>query len=63
MIQTDNERTGDNSLYNYIAQTTPMGRIGKVDEITGAMLYLAAPFASFTTGAIFSIDGGLTSGH
>ena len=63
MIKTENERTGDNALYNYIEQTTPLGRIGQVEEITGAMLYLAAPFASFATGAIFTIDGGLTSGH
>ena len=36
----------------------PMQRAGEPDEIVGAALYLAGPAASFTTGAILTVDGG-----
>lgn len=34
------------------------GRAGEPDEIVGAALYFASPAASFTTGAVLTIDGG-----
>jgi len=63
MIRTENERLGNNGLLDYIELTTPVGRIGTSEEMAGAILYLAAPFASFTTGSVLVADGGLTSGH
>lgn len=38
----------------------PLGRIGHPGEIVGAALYLASQAASFTTGALIRIDGGVT---
>jgi len=38
---------------------TPMGRFGHVDEIVGAAVYLCSDSASFTTGQILVVDGGL----
>jgi len=35
-------------------------RIGEVGEVVGAVVYLASDAASFTTGEIITIDGGLT---
>jgi 7-alpha-hydroxysteroid dehydrogenase len=37
---------------------TPMGRLGKPEEIATAVLYLASPASSWVTGKIFDIDGG-----
>ena len=37
----------------------PLGRLGQPSEIAGLALYLASPAASFTTGAIVRVDGGL----
>ncbi len=39
----------------------PMGRWGVPKELVGAVVYLASDAASFTTGAILTIDGGWTS--
>jgi NAD(P)-dependent dehydrogenase (short-subunit alcohol dehydrogenase family) len=37
----------------------PLGRPGHAREIAGAIVHLASPEASYTTGASFVIDGGL----
>ena len=36
----------------------PIGRIGKPDEIGKAVLYFASNDASWTTGAVLTVDGG-----
>jgi NAD(P)-dependent dehydrogenase (short-subunit alcohol dehydrogenase family) len=42
---------------------TPMGRFGKVEELTGAAVFLASDAASFVTGHLLVVDGGfLASG-
>ena len=38
----------------------PMGRLGEPEEIAAGILYLASDEASFVTGAVLNIDGGLT---
>jgi NAD(P)-dependent dehydrogenase (short-subunit alcohol dehydrogenase family) len=43
-----------------VEKATPMGRIASVDELTGIALYLASSASSFTTGATFVVDGGLS---
>jgi NAD(P)-dependent dehydrogenase (short-subunit alcohol dehydrogenase family) len=41
----------------------PMGRFGEAQEIARAALFLASPESSFTTGATFLVDGGITSAY
>lgn len=38
---------------------TPMKRFGKVEELVGATIFLASDAASFVTGTIIPIDGGI----
>ena len=42
--------------------STPSGRIGTVDDIAGAALYLASDAASYVHGSSFVIDGGWVAG-
>ena len=39
----------------------PMGRLGKVEDVIGAAVFLASPAADFITGQVLYVDGGLTS--
>ena len=42
-----------------IAQT-PMGRLGKPEEVVGAVLWLCSDAASFVTGVVLPVDGGFS---
>ncbi|HEX5722786.1 MAG TPA: glucose 1-dehydrogenase [Acidimicrobiia bacterium] len=41
----------------------PMGRFGEAKEMAQAALWLASDESSFTTGATFVVDGGITSAY
>ena len=38
----------------------PMGRLGQPDDLVGAVMFFASEAASFTTGQVLSVSGGLT---
>lgn len=42
------------------AESTPMKRLGKPEELAGAVIYLLSDSASFVTGSELVIDGGFT---
>ncbi|MCB9161030.1 MAG: glucose 1-dehydrogenase [Caldilineaceae bacterium] len=45
-------------VYAAVKARIPQGRMAEPEELTGVMLYLASDAASFTTGAVFTVDGG-----
>ena len=45
----------------FAAAMHPVGRIGKVEEIATAVLYLCCDGAAFTTGQALAVDGGATA--
>ena len=50
--------TGDPELRPAIENLTPLGRIAEVEDIAGAILYLASPASAMVTGHSLAIDGG-----
>ena len=46
---------------DFAAAMHPVGRIGTVEEIAAAVLYLCSDFAAFTTGHALAVDGGATA--
>lgn len=46
-----------------IADTTPLKRWGRAEDIAYAALFLASDESSFVTGQIITVDGGFTASH
>lgn len=46
---------------DHILAQIPMGRVGRVEELTPALMFLASDLASYVTGANLVVDGGVTS--
>jgi len=47
------------SLPESLRELIPLGRMGRVDEVAEAILFLASPQASFITGEVLDLNGGL----
>ncbi len=62
LVETDFSRVllETEPIRQQIVGHTPLGRWGQPEEIVGAALYLASDLASFTTGTVLVVDGGLT---
>ena len=60
VIDTDIHASGGNpSKPHDAASVIPLGRAGRAEEVAYGILWLASDEASFTTGAILDIDGGV----
>ena len=46
-----------------MSDATPLGRLGRPEEIAAAALYLAAPASAYTTGQFLGVDGGITGSN
>jgi 7-alpha-hydroxysteroid dehydrogenase len=51
----------DDSIRRELESNTPMGRVGQVEDIAAAALYLVSPASSWVTGKLFEVDGGAES--
>ena len=56
------DRFAGDGMTDQIISLVPAGRVGGVDEIAAAVLYLASDAAKFTTGTSLVVDGGIVAG-
>jgi NAD(P)-dependent dehydrogenase (short-subunit alcohol dehydrogenase family) len=55
------ELYGDASRYTELLAEYPLGRPAHIREVADLFAFLASPRSSYTSGVIFTVDGGLTS--
>ncbi len=58
---TEGRMFGDERAERWMRNRTPMGRGGAIDELDGALLFLASDMSSFVTGQVLAVDGGWVS--
>jgi NAD(P)-dependent dehydrogenase (short-subunit alcohol dehydrogenase family) len=46
------------ALVEYVEGRTPLGRLGEVEDVVGAAIFLASPASDYITGEVIVIDGG-----
>jgi len=59
-LDTDMSNTLEDRQRQQIIRRTPLGRLGKVDDVVGTIKFLLSPDARFITGQTIVIDGGIT---
>ena len=58
VIMTDMMSDFDENTLNELKEETPLGRLGKPEDIAAAALFLASDEASFITGQTLGVNGG-----
>ncbi|NOT00297.1 MAG: 3-oxoacyl-ACP reductase FabG [Phycisphaerales bacterium] len=58
-IETDMTASVPAETLELVKKLTPMGRLGKPEEVARAVRFLSAPQASFITGQVININGGM----
>jgi 3-oxoacyl-[acyl-carrier protein] reductase len=55
-------KTGEQALSEFVMANIPMERVGMPEEVASVVMFLSSDEASYITGAVIPIDGGLTAG-
>ena len=62
-IETDMTAELGEDLVKKYSEQIPLGRLGSVDDIASTVEFLASDAASYISGAVIPVDGGLGMGH
>ena len=60
-LQTDLTASMNPKQLDQVIRRTPLGRLGRVEDVIGLVLFLISPEASFISGQTIVVDGGLTA--
>jgi 3-oxoacyl-[acyl-carrier protein] reductase len=60
-LETELSKTLSPHQREQITRRTPLGRLGRVEDVVPAVDFLLSPAAAFLTGQILTIDGGATA--
>jgi 3-oxoacyl-(acyl-carrier-protein) reductase len=58
-IETDMTKDLTDAVKQQVAALTPLGRLGKAEEVAAAAAFLASPAASYITGQVLAVNGGM----
>jgi 3-oxoacyl-[acyl-carrier protein] reductase len=58
-IETDMTRSLAEEQVKKLVENVPLGRLGKVEDIASAVLFLCSPGAAYVTGATLHVNGGM----
>ena len=58
VINTDMNKVHSQTTIDELIDKTPLGRIGKTDEVADMVVYLASEKSKFITGQVIEISGG-----
>ncbi|HUI80620.1 MAG TPA: 3-oxoacyl-ACP reductase FabG [Bryobacteraceae bacterium] len=61
-IATDMVKSIPEKIRQGMVEHTPLGRMGQPEDIANAYVWLASDAASFITGTVLSVDGGVVTG-
>jgi len=59
-VDTDMTNHLNDQIKEHACSQTPMGRFGRPEEIASAIAYFASEGATYTTGQVLCVDGGMT---
>jgi 3-oxoacyl-[acyl-carrier protein] reductase len=62
-VETDMTDALSQERKNEIAAAIPLGRFASAEEVADVALFLASNSASYISGAVIPVDGGLGMGH
>jgi 3-oxoacyl-(acyl-carrier-protein) reductase len=58
-IETDMTKNLPQAVTEQVKAMTPVGRLGKAEEVAAAVVFLATPAASYITGQVLGVNGGM----